>query len=384
VASSDKLVAGLHPATPGLIRRLYAHIVTRGTLHPTNSLTAEVVKVLENAYRDVRIAYAAEVARDCDTRGLDFFTVRDAANDLLAQTDAASGSPTAVPTGGLLVPTAGVGGHCLPKDGILLWWRAVEAGLDRSRSLILEARRINGESPAHVIEIAERGFGPIAGRAVALLGVAYRFDSEDTRNSPTLRLARLLADRACRVMLHDPHVAEHDQNLSRSGFASRFTHSLPQAVAEAELLIFCVGHAAYRADLSGIARLAPHARGVVDAANLVPLGATHCGTLRVAGIGRGSGAAPPAYIAAVVEGFRAVELGVANEVEMIAEFLNDRYARDEFNRISVNEVRRLAATCPTGCAIVAPETANGDGVTRFPSRLVARALVPDEARAQES
>src|SRR6185436_4466206 len=66
VAASDKVVAGLHPATPGLIRRIYGRIVTRGELHETNSLTAEVVKTLENAYRDVRIAFAAEVVRHCD------------------------------------------------------------------------------------------------------------------------------------------------------------------------------------------------------------------------------------------------------------------------------------------------------------------------------
>src|SRR5262249_52445932 len=66
VAASDKLVAGLHPLTPKLIKRIYARIVTRGALHETNSMTAEVVKTLENAYRDVRIAFASEIVRYCD------------------------------------------------------------------------------------------------------------------------------------------------------------------------------------------------------------------------------------------------------------------------------------------------------------------------------
>ena len=67
VADSDKLMGGLSPVTPTLIQRLYALIVTKGALHCTNSLTAEVVKTLENAYRDVRIAYAAEIVRYCDS-----------------------------------------------------------------------------------------------------------------------------------------------------------------------------------------------------------------------------------------------------------------------------------------------------------------------------
>ena len=204
VANSDKLVAGLHPDTPGLIERLYRRIVTRGTLHPTNSMTAEVVKTLENAYRDVRVAYASEVARHCDAHDIDFYALRDQVNAALQQQDDASADPNAVPSGGLLVPTVGVGGHCLPKDGILLWWRALEAGLPTAQSLILESRRINDDSPAQTLALAERRFGSLEGRSVALLGTAYRFNSEDTRNSPTLTLARLLLDRGARVAIHDP------------------------------------------------------------------------------------------------------------------------------------------------------------------------------------
>ena len=77
VASSDKLVAGLDPRTPQLVAQLYRHIVTGGTVHPTSSLSAEIVKTLENAYRDVRIAFSAEVCRWCDANGIDFYALRD-------------------------------------------------------------------------------------------------------------------------------------------------------------------------------------------------------------------------------------------------------------------------------------------------------------------
>ncbi|MGH7657895.1 MAG: nucleotide sugar dehydrogenase, partial [Gemmatimonadales bacterium] len=185
IAESDKLVAGLDPRTPRLIERLYAHIVTRGELLPTSSLTAEIVKTLENAYRDVRIAFTAEIARYCDAHDLDFYSVRRQVNERIRQADRANEDPDSVPSGGLLVPTLGVGGHCLPKDGILLWWRRRETDGDTGGSLILKARTINDESPGNTLDLAERRFGDYRTGKVALLGVAYRLNSEDTRNSPT-------------------------------------------------------------------------------------------------------------------------------------------------------------------------------------------------------
>ena len=77
-----------------------------------------------------------------------------------------------------------MGGHSLPKDGPFLWWRALEEGAVPAHSLILEARRINDESPAQVLALIERFAGSVAKRSVALLGVAYRADSDDARQLP--------------------------------------------------------------------------------------------------------------------------------------------------------------------------------------------------------
>ena len=152
-------------------------------------MTAEIVKTFENAYRDVRIAYAAEIVRYCDTHNINFYQVRSQVNDRLSQSDNASKDPNAIPSGGILIPTIGVGGHCLPKDGILLLWREIENGMDMSASLFLESRHINDESPGETIRLTEKYFGDISGKPVTLMGTAYRFNSEDTRNSPTLNLA---------------------------------------------------------------------------------------------------------------------------------------------------------------------------------------------------
>jgi UDP-N-acetyl-D-mannosaminuronic acid dehydrogenase len=356
VAAADKLVAGLHPLTPKLIERVYSRIVTQGRLHLTNSMTAEVVKTLENAYRDVRIAFAAEIVRYCDEHDIDFYAVRDAVNQRLAQTDAASKDATAVPSGGVLVPTVGVGGHCLPKDGILLWWRKIESGADTSNALILRSREINDASPVETTRVAERHFGALDGRRVALLGVAYRFDSEDTRNSPTLSLARHLLAKNCRVRLHDPYVKADDQNLERSGLASCFSRDLAASVADAEILYFCTGHGVYKSGLSEILGLAPQATGVVDGANLYRPSDFAGLNIGYAGIGRGRNAPSSEFVDFVTESFQTMETGVANELAGILGFLNERYADSVFNKVALDEVRRLAATCVTGCAIASART----------------------------
>jgi UDP-N-acetyl-D-mannosaminuronic acid dehydrogenase len=373
VAASDKIVAGLHPETPGLIRRIYSRIVTKGELHATNSMTAEVVKTLENAYRDVRIAYATEVVRYCDANDIDFFALRDLVNAKARQSDSSSTDAQAVPTGGLLVPMLGVGGHCLPKDGILLWWRALEAGESTQRSLILESRAINDESPAATLAMAERAFGSLTGKRVTLLGAAYRGNSEDTRNAPTLYFAKVLRERGIPVRIHDPYVYPTDQNIRRFGLEAEFTRDLGVALADAEVVVLCTPHKVYSDGWEEIRRLAPGLRYVVDGCHLIGRERVEPHGLGYSGIGRGRRAPSAALVEAVHAGFVAVERGVANEVLAIVEFLNSRYAASEFNRVQFTEVQRIAGTCPTTCGIVDAGPIAAFLVGPFTSRLVARA-----------
>jgi hypothetical protein len=266
----------------------------------------------------------------------------------------------------------GVGGHCLPKDGILLWWRALEAAADSSGSLILEARRINDESPGATLALAERAFGSLTGRRVALLGAAYRGNSEDTRNSPTLAFAQLLLRRGAAVTIHDPYVYPHDQNLQRAGLSANFSRDLRVALAGAEFIVLCTPHKVYADQWSEIRGWVKRLSGVVDACNLFPRPPE--GGPVFAGIGRGKRTPPAELVQAALEGFQAVERGVANEVSGLLTFLNARYAPTEFNRVQFSDVQRIAGTCPTGCAIVAPGAVTlGSGVNGFGSRLASRA-----------
>ena len=349
VADSDKLIGGLSPVTPKLIERLYRHIVTKGKLHLTNSLTAEIVKTLENAYRDVRIAYSTEIVRYCDAHDIDFYLLRDSVNRILCQEDQATSDPNAVPCGGLLIPTIGVGGHCLPKDGILLLWRMLEREAESYPSLILESRKINDESPEATIRMAEKQFGGLAGKSVALLGTAYRFNSEDTRNSPTLPLAQLLLARGCRVTMHDPYVKPDDQKLKLFRLKDCFTRDARKALEEAEVAIFCTAHRNYLQERNKLLSMAPRLKGVFDGCNL--FNRADFNGMPYAGIGRGNQPPGEAFIDFVHAGFRIMERGVANELNAYIEFANQNYAPDDFNKAVFEEVQSIAGTCVTGCAI---------------------------------
>jgi UDP-N-acetyl-D-mannosaminuronic acid dehydrogenase len=350
VADSDKLIGGLSPVTPKLIERLYRDIVTKGKLHLTNSLTAEIVKTLENAYRDVRIAYSTEVVRYCDAHDIDFYLLRERVNRLLSQEDQATSDPNAVPCGGLLIPTIGVGGHCLPKDGILMLWRMLEQGPGNLSSLILESRKINDESPEETIRLAEKQFGSLTGKTVALMGTAYRFNSEDTRNSPTLPLAQLLLARGCRVIMHDPYVKPDDQKLKLFKLQDCFTRDAQEALEEADVAIFCTAHRNYFQERSALLRSAPRLKGVFDGCNL--FNKVDFNGTPYAGIGRGNQPPSEEFVKFVHTGFRIMERGVANELNAYIEFANQNYAPDDFNRAVFEEVQRIADTCVTGCAIV--------------------------------
>lgn len=354
VAMSDKLAGGLHPETPKLIERLYSHIVTEGTIYKTNSLTAEIVKTLENAYRDVRIAFSAEMVRFCDAHNFDFYQVRDRVNEMMAQSDNASNDPNEVPSGGLLIPMVGVGGHCLPKDGILLWWRNIEAGKDTSNSLILNSREINDKSPELTFRQAEKVFGNLKNKRIALLGVAYRFNSEDTRNSPTLSLANFLRNEGVTYIMHDPYVKPDDQNLLKFEQESYFTRDLEAALKDADYVFMCTAHKEY-IDRKEEIRSAIGLEGLMDACNIYEPAFFSEASIPYTGIGRGESVAPNDFVQFVFTSFQAMEKGLAFELNQLIEFYNTNFTFDEFNKVKFSEVQRLAKTCGTGCVIADPE-----------------------------
>ena len=378
ITDSDKLAGGLNPVTPKLIEKLYSNIVTQGTVFQTNSLTAEIVKTLENAYRDVRIAFSTEIVRYCDANNIDFYKVRERVNSLLSQSDKASMEPNVVPSGGILIPMLGVGGHCLPKDGILLWWRNIERGTDAKSSLILTSRIINDESPSYTFHQTENYFGSLKDKRIALLGVAYRFNSEDTRNSPTLVLANYLRDQKLSYIMHDPYVKKDDQNLLKFGQESHFTGDLAEALKNSECVFMCTAHKSY-IDQGKMLLSYSKIKYVMDACNIYNASMFDSSGILYNGVGRGKGNPEPRFIDFVYESFRAMEKGLGNELLRLIEFYNNNYAHDDFNKVDFYEVQRLAKTCSTGCEIADPEIIDSiPEYNGFYSRLVSMPVMQNK------
>jgi len=167
----------------------------------TDCLTAEAAKTVENTYRDVNIAFANEMALVCESLGVDMFEVRRLVN---ARRDRH-----------VHLPGAGVGGHCLPKDPWLLNHGVNCYGRKGVKSeLLAMARRINDSMPLHVAELVEEALSDagrsLKGSRIAVLGMAYLEDSDDTRNTPAVPLIRALLARGAEVVAHDPHVRQEE------------------------------------------------------------------------------------------------------------------------------------------------------------------------------
>jgi sugar phosphate isomerase/epimerase len=175
-------------------------------------------------------------------------------------------------------------------------------------------------------------------------------------------------------VLHDPYVHARDQNLAKTKMTSRFTTDLDAALAGADVIFLCTAHGYYQEHRATIERA--HAAGIVDACNLFDAKSLNGVHGRYTGIGRGKKPPSDGLVDAAVAGFRAVEMGVANELDTLIDYLNERYASDEFNRATLDEVRRLAATCTTGCDIAHPGKVSVlPSIEGFTSRLATAAQV---------
>jgi UDP-N-acetyl-D-mannosaminuronic acid dehydrogenase len=218
--SIGRVVGGMTPETTTNMIELYRHIV-EAELDPADCITAELVKTTENAYRDVQIAFANEVALICEAVGGDVWKVRELVNK--------------TPFRQMHLPGAGVGGHCIPKDPWLLAYGA--QGKDVPLRLIPAARAINDAMPDHVVErlVRElRALGrEVAGARVVVMGYAYLQDSDDTRNSPSVAVVQRLRDLAAEVAIHDPYVPGFQGDLAR-------------LAVQADALLVMVAHGDYR------------------------------------------------------------------------------------------------------------------------------------------
>src|SRR5215216_3521394 len=205
-----RVVGGVTPESARAGHDLYATFV-KGQIIETDATTAEMVKIMENTTRDVNIALANEFARLAEKFGVDVWEAIRLAN--------------LHPRINILSPGPGVGGHCISVDP----WFFVEAAPELT-PLIYHARQVNDGQPHFVLEKVKQALGSLQGKKIAALGLAYKPNIDDLRESPGTEIVRLLQDEGAQVKAWEPF--KPDAKIAGIDMA----HSLDAALANADLM----------------------------------------------------------------------------------------------------------------------------------------------------
>jgi UDP-N-acetyl-D-glucosamine dehydrogenase len=196
-----KVVGGVTDASTEAAAALYASAIER--VHPVSSPeAAELTKLLENIFRSVNIALVNELAMLCDRMGIDVWEV----------VEAASTKPFGFMS---FQPGPGLGGHCIPVDPFYLTWKAREFGFQTE--FIELAGKVNEAMPYFCRSLVSQALNhskerSLKGSRILVLGVAYKPDISDVRESPAVKIIGLLQNAGADVSYHDPHVPELDEN----------------------------------------------------------------------------------------------------------------------------------------------------------------------------
>jgi UDP-N-acetyl-D-mannosaminuronic acid dehydrogenase len=240
LVENARVIGGIDRASAEAGRDLYATFV-KGEIVLTEATTAEMVKLMENTFRDVNIALANEFALIAEKLNVNVWEAIDIANRH--------------PRVKILRPGPGVGGHCIAVDP----WFLIEAAPDQAR-LIRQSRLVNDGMPGHVEEMAKRAMDGIERPIVACLGLTFKPDVDDTRESPAVEIVKKLVATGYTVRAFDPHVQELPT------LNNHLTLSLDQAVSGADLLLLLVDHAEFKS-LTPEALLLMRSRRVLDTRN---------------------------------------------------------------------------------------------------------------------
>src|SRR5205814_2195546 len=239
-----KVVGGITPACTEIGALFYRQALD--TVVPVGSTrVAEMVKLLENTFRMINIGLANEIALICDRMGINVWEVIDA-----AATKPFGFMPS--------YPGPGLGGHCIPIDPFYLSWKTKQAGIE-ARFIEL-AGYINGQMPHFVVDKIQNALNdhtkPLKGSHIHVLGVAYKRDIEDVRESPALDIMLLLKWRGARITFSDPHVA----SLQLDG--EKVSSEDVSAVAAADCTVIVTDHYAFN-----YRKIAEQAKLIVDTRN---------------------------------------------------------------------------------------------------------------------
>ncbi|MGW0161207.1 nucleotide sugar dehydrogenase [Mycobacterium sp. NPDC003323] len=259
-----KVVGGLTSDCSELAAALYGASIEK-VVQVGSPRAAEMVKLLENTYRAINIGLVNELAMMCERIGIDAWEVIDAA--------------ATKPFGFMpFYPGPGLGGHCIPIDPFYLSWKVKEVGFE-ARFIEL-AGQVNGAMPRHVVDKIADGLNEhgksIKGSSIFVMGVAYKRDINDVRESPALDVMALLLNKGAQITYHDPYVPHIEGGHWKSGLHLDSSAYTPEAVSSADCVVILTDHSDFDyAELVSTASLIVDTRNVIKtrSANVFKLGA---------------------------------------------------------------------------------------------------------------
>lgn len=226
MAENDRVIGGVTPRGGELARDLYATF-SNGKLLVTDARTAEMAKLTENSFRDVNIAFANELSIICDKLGIDVWELIELANHH--------------PRVNILQPGPGVGGHCIAVDP----WFIVAAAPEEAK-LIRWAREINDAKPKYVVGKVLTKASKFKAPVIAALGIAFKADIDDLRESPSLEIVREIAQEmpGASIRVVEPNVEELPERLS--SLSNIMHQDVDAAIEEADIVVMLVDHTPFK------------------------------------------------------------------------------------------------------------------------------------------
>ena len=245
-----KIVGGVNPVSAERARQLYQQIFDK-VIIVSSARVAEMSKLLENIYRSVNIALVNELKLICQRMGIDIWEV----------IDAAASKPFGFSP---FYPGPGLGGHCISIDPFYLAWKVRQ--YDMTTRFIELAGEINAAMPYHVVQtvvdaLNSRG-KPARGARILVLGVAYKKDVDDIRESPALKIMQLFAEKGAEIAYNDPHVP-HLPRTRRYDFSHLRSEPLDeQCLSRFDCVVLVTDHSTYE-----LAKIVRHAKLLIDTRN---------------------------------------------------------------------------------------------------------------------
>ncbi|MGD8149476.1 UDP-N-acetyl-D-mannosamine dehydrogenase [Ornithinimicrobium sp. Y1694] len=227
LVENDRIVGGLTPRAAERARDLYSTFC-RGEIHLTDAITAEMAKLTENSFRDVNIAFANELSIIAERLGIDVFELIELANKH--------------PRVNILQPGPGVGGHCIAVDP---WF--IVSSVPEQAQLIRTAREVNDSKPEYVIEKVLSHVQNVSEPKIAVLGLAFKPDIDDMRESPAVHITSELATRVphATILAVEPNVHELPSALADAPNIE--LTELEEALAKADVVALLVDHREFKA-----------------------------------------------------------------------------------------------------------------------------------------